>query len=122
MSDIAGLTRDYRTAFQRYLPQRSEAALTSGYEIGRRAVDDGVSLLDLVGVHHVVLAEILDDPPSDGTAAVTRAASEFLLEVLSTFDMAHRVQRRGDGVELPAGPDDLDEPGKPGGAGGRSRR
>ena len=37
MSDIAGLTRDYRAAFQRYLPQRSEAALTAGYEIGRRA-------------------------------------------------------------------------------------
>lgn len=102
MSDIAGLTRDYRAAFQRYLPQRSEAALTAGYEIGRRAVEDEVSLLDLVGVHHLVLAEILDDPPRDGSSAVTRAASEFLVEVLATYDMAHRSLGRTSGVD-PAG-------------------
>lgn len=90
MSDVDELTRDYRTAFQRYLPRRSEAALTSGYEIGRRAVEEGVSLLDLVGVHHVVLAEILDGLTSTETRAVAEAASEFLLEVLSPFDMAHR--------------------------------
>ena len=90
MADVTDLTRDYRAAFQRYLPQRSEAALTLGYQLGRRAVDDGVSLLDLVGVHHVVLAEILNDLPAGGTTAATQAASDFLLEVLSTFDMAHR--------------------------------
>lgn len=90
MADLTDLTRDYRAAFQRYLPQRSEAALTLGYQLGRRAVDDGISLLDLVGVHHVVLAEILDDLPPDGAVEAARAASDFLLEVLSTFDMAHR--------------------------------
>ena len=80
---------------------RSEAALTAGYEIGRRAVEDGISLLDLVGVHHVVLAEILDDPPSGGSSAVTRAASEFLVEVLATYDMAHRSLDRSPGVDAP---------------------
>ncbi|WP_404384831.1 hypothetical protein LL946_03520 [Knoellia locipacati] len=95
MSDLEGLTRDYRVAFQRYLPRGSEAALTSGYEIGRRAVEEGVSLLDLVGVHHVVLAEVLDDRPTDDTGMVVRSASDFLLEVLSTFDMAHRGLARG---------------------------
>ena len=95
MGDVTDLTRDYRTAFQRYLPQRSEAALTLGYQLGRRAVDDGVSLLDLVGVHHLVLAEILEDLPGGDTRSVTEAASEFLLEVLSTFDMAHRSLGRG---------------------------
>ena len=63
VSDLEDLTRDYRAAFLRYLPRRSEAALTSGYELGRRAVVEGVSLLDLVSVHHVVLAEVLDDTP-----------------------------------------------------------
>lgn len=95
MSDLEGLTRDYRVAFQRYLPQASEAALTSGYEIGRRAVEDGVSLLDLVGVHHVVLAEILGEGPTDEVGVVVQSASDFLLEVLSTFDMAHRGLARG---------------------------
>ena len=99
MSDVEGLTRDYRAAFQRYLPRRSEAALTLGYQIGRRAVDDGVSLLDLVGVHHVVLAEILDDLKASDPVSVTQAASEFLVEVLSTFDMAHR------SLGMPKGPE-----------------
>ena len=33
MSDVADLTRNYRAAFQRYLPGRSEAALTAGYPV-----------------------------------------------------------------------------------------
>lgn len=93
MSDLDDLTLDYRVAFQRYLPHRGEAALTEGYRLGRRAVVQGISLLDLVQLHHLVLAEVLDDTPADETSAVTSAASEFLLEVLSTFDMSHRSLR-----------------------------
>ncbi|GAA2164486.1 phosphatase RsbU N-terminal domain-containing protein [Pedococcus bigeumensis] len=90
MGDIADVTLDYRVAFQRYLPRRSEAALTDGYDLGRRAIVQGVSMLDLVHVHHVVLAEILTDTPSEDVGLVTAAAGDFLLEVLATFDMAHR--------------------------------
>ena len=38
VNELDALTRDYRTAFLRYLPRREEAALTSGYELGRGAV------------------------------------------------------------------------------------
>ena len=88
---LEALTRDYRTAFLRYLPRRSEAALTAGYELGRRAVATGRSLLDLVQVHHRILAEVLTGAPSPDTTQVVEAACEYLSEVLSTFDMAHRV-------------------------------
>ena len=37
MSALEGLTRDYRVACLRYLPRREEAALRSGYELGRSA-------------------------------------------------------------------------------------
>lgn len=90
MSDVGDLTLDYRAALQRYLPQHSEAALTLGYQLGRQAIVQGVSLLDLVHVHHLVLAEVLEDTREEDVRGVTSAASEFLLEVLSTFDMAHR--------------------------------
>ncbi|WP_457254581.1 phosphatase RsbU N-terminal domain-containing protein [Pedococcus sp. P5_B7] len=90
MSDLDDVTLDYRVAFQRYLPRRSEAALTDGYDLGRRAIVHGVSLLDLVHVHHVVLAEVLADTPREDVGRVTTAAGDFLLEVLATFDMAHR--------------------------------
>ena len=94
MSELDDLTMDYRAAFLRYLPARSEAALTVGYELGRRAVVDGVSMLDVTQVHHRVLADVLVDTPPEQTPAVTSAAAEFLAEVLSTFDMAHRLQDR----------------------------
>ena len=90
MGDVEDVTLDYRVAFQRFLPRRSEAALTDGYDLGRRAIVQGVSLLELVRVHHLVLAEVLDDTPHEEVTHVTAAASDFLLEVLATFDMTHR--------------------------------
>lgn len=91
MDDVEALTRDYRAAFLRYLPNRSEEARTSGYQLGRRAVTEGVSLLDLAHVHHVVLAEVLVDSPAAEVQGLTTAASEFLVEVLAPFDMAQRM-------------------------------
>ncbi len=90
MSGLADLTRNYRAAFLRYLPRRDEAPLHEGYELGRRAVADGVSLLELARVHHDVLLEVLRDTPHDDLTRVSTAASEFLLEVLATYDMAQR--------------------------------
>ncbi|WP_377642516.1 phosphatase RsbU N-terminal domain-containing protein [Oryzobacter terrae] len=92
-ADLDAVVRDYRAAFLRSLPRHNEAALTLGYDLGRRAVADGISILDLVEVHHVVLAEVLEERRDTGPTAVTQAASAFLLEVLSTFDMAHRALR-----------------------------
>ena len=61
-----------------------------GYELGRSAVSQGLSILDLVQVHHEVLLEVLEDSRGDDLAPVATAASEFLLEVLATYDMAQR--------------------------------
>ena len=84
------LARDYRAAFLRYLPRREEVALHSGYQLGRAAVVDGVSLLELVRVHHDVFLEVLRDTPGEDLPRVAAAASEFLLEVLATYDMTQR--------------------------------
>jgi hypothetical protein len=92
---LDAVRRDYRVAFLRYLPRREEAALHRGYEIGRSAVVRGLSLLDLATVHHQVLLEALKetrDTPED-VALVATAASEFLLEVLATYDMTQRSLR-----------------------------
>jgi hypothetical protein len=85
-----GLLRDYRAAFLSYLPRRSEAALHRGYELGRAAIVDNRSVLEIVQVHHQVLADVLRETGTADIPDVTTAASEFLLEVLSTFDMTHR--------------------------------
>ena len=90
MSTVEDLHRNYRVAFFRYLPRREEAALRLAYEIGRAAVVDQVSVLDLAQVHHQVLLEVLRSTKPDEVAQIATAASEFLLEVLAIYDMAHR--------------------------------
>jgi phosphoserine phosphatase RsbU-like protein len=90
MSTLEDLTRDYRVAFLHYLPRHEEAALARGYELGRSAVAQGLSILELARVHHEVFLEVLRGTPPEDLTAVATAASEFFLEVLATFDMAHR--------------------------------
>jgi hypothetical protein len=92
MSALEDLTRDYRVAFLRYLPRREEAALRSGYELGRSAFVKGVSMLDLARVHHDILLEVLrtTQGSADDVTSVATAASEFFLEVLATYDMTQR--------------------------------
>ncbi len=81
VNELDALTRDYRTAFLRYLPRHEEAALTSGYELGRGAVAAGVSILDLARIHHEILLDVLRDTRPEEIIDVASAASEFLLEV-----------------------------------------
>ena len=51
---------------------------------------DGLSILELARVHHEVFLEVLRETPPEELPEVATAASEFLLEVLATFDMAQR--------------------------------
>jgi uncharacterized protein (DUF1684 family) len=90
MTALEDLTRDYRVAFLRYLPRQEEAALHSGYEIGRTAVLTRLSILELARVHHEVLLEVLRETPAADLTRVATAASAFFLEVLATYDMAQR--------------------------------
>jgi hypothetical protein len=89
VSDDA-VRRSYRVAFLRYLAQHEEGALHAGYEIGRHGLEAGLGLLQLVRVHHDVLIQVLRDTPGDEVPGVAAAASDFLMEVLSTYDMVQR--------------------------------
>ncbi len=90
MTAVHDLERNYRAAFLRYLPSQDEAALHVGYQIGRAAVSDGVSILELAQVHHEILLEVLTDTPTDDLARVAAAASDFFLQVLATYDLTQR--------------------------------
>jgi hypothetical protein len=95
MTGVEDLTRDYRVAFLRYLPRREEAALARGYELGRTAVTEGRSILELARIHHEILLEALRETPPGEVGQVATAASEFFLEVLAPFDMAQRSYLEG---------------------------
>ena len=91
MTALDDLTRDYRVAFLQYLPRHAEAALNRGYKLGRSAVTEGLSILELARIHHEVFIETLRETPAEDVPDVATAASEFFLEVLATFDMTQRV-------------------------------
>jgi hypothetical protein len=84
------LLRDYRAAFLRYLSRHEESSLNAGYQLGRGALAAEQSLLDVVRVHHDVLIDVLRDSPADEVPEVAGAASDFLIEVLASYDMARR--------------------------------
>jgi Phosphoserine phosphatase RsbU, N-terminal domain len=89
VDDLEALTRNYRITFLRYLPRHDEAALTQAYDLGRQAVAAGVSLLDILNIHHIVLAEILRETPDEG-AETMRTAAAFFAEVVAPYDMVQR--------------------------------
>ena len=90
MNAVERLRRNYRAAFLRYLPNQDEAALDAGYQIGRSAVTDGLTLLDLAQVHHDILREVLRNSSQEELDGVTATAADFLVEVLATYEMTRR--------------------------------
>ena len=83
--------RDYAPAFLQYLSQGSEPGRQAAYELGRRAIRERLSVLDLARIHHTVLLEVLKTHRSpQELEQIARAASEFLVEALAVFEMTHR--------------------------------
>jgi hypothetical protein len=85
------LAQNYTAAFVGYLSQRGEATLRAAYELGRAALADGISLLDLVRCHHAVFGRLLSATSSvQDQQDILSAAAEFLVEVLASYEMARR--------------------------------
>lgn len=87
MNATEALRRDYRVAFLRYLSSRDEVPLTIAYELGRRAVEERLSILELSKIHHDTFRLVLHDGRPAELDGVVQAASEFFLEVLATYHM-----------------------------------
>ena len=83
--------RDYAPVFLQYLSERGEWGRRAGYELGRRAIGEQLSVLDLARIHHGVLLDVLKAhrSPQD-LEQIAEAASEFLLETLAIFEMTQR--------------------------------
>ena len=89
MNATEALRRDYRVAFLRYVASRDEVPLTIAYELGRRAVADRLSILELSKIHHDTFRLVVQEARSDELDGAVEAASEFFLEVLATYHMIH---------------------------------
>jgi Phosphoserine phosphatase RsbU, N-terminal domain len=87
----ARFRQNYAAAFARFLFHRDEAALAAAYELGRYGLEHGIGLLDIVCTHHSVVIDAL--PGIEGPQELAEAGAAFLVEVLASFDMAHRAFR-----------------------------
>jgi serine phosphatase RsbU (regulator of sigma subunit) len=85
------LREQYEEAFRAYLRDPGEHGLQRAYELGRQAVQVGLSILELADSHHDVLtSELAGTTGGRAAAALAESARVFLNETLSTFDMASR--------------------------------
>lgn len=87
---LTDLARNYRVGFLRYLPGHEEAALAAIYDLGRQAMSDRVSLLELVRIHHEVVRAVVAETPTAQIDEVLASAAEFLSEALAASDMVQR--------------------------------
>src|SRR5215468_2341114 len=85
------LSESYASSLKAYLLRQDESALRQAYEIGREAMTRGTSLVELVLVHQeAFLLAIRKRNSRNRLDQIAPLASEFLAEVLSPYEMAHR--------------------------------
>jgi hypothetical protein len=88
---LSRLKQDLTPRFLAYLTNRDEAGLRAAYELGRRAMEQGVGLLDFVRTHNDVAQGVLSTARTvDSANDIAHASSVFLVEALASFEMAQR--------------------------------
>jgi PAS domain S-box-containing protein len=85
MSNADDFRARYGAALRAYLDARDEDGLSVGYELGRAALQERISMLDIVEQHFGLVRELSKDPAVDRAGAL-----EFLLQTLAPLDVATR--------------------------------
>src|SRR5260370_40753944 len=87
----ATFEEEYRSALGEYARGGGEAALARAYELGRGAITEKKSLMEIASMHHQALHEMLAEAPGAARhQALVSAAGEFLAAKLPTYEKAHR--------------------------------
>src|SRR5262245_19133299 len=79
---------EFRRALDEHLTRGEEAGLLSAYELGRRALESGLGVLDVAGLVHEALFGVCRG--EHATRRAVQAAENVLLDCLSPFEMAYR--------------------------------
>jgi PAS domain S-box-containing protein len=75
----------YAAALRTYLESRREEDLAVGHELGRRALQEDISMLEIIENHFQLVDELAQNPGFEGAAALA-----FLLQTLAPLDIATR--------------------------------
>src|SRR5712664_3494062 len=87
----AGFEDEYRSSLREYAAGGGEPALGRAYELGRRALTEQKSLVEIASLHHQAVRALVSDAESGKRQEeLLRSSAEFLAECLSPYEMAHR--------------------------------
>jgi signal transduction histidine kinase len=84
------LAQEYKSCLQDYLDGGEEAALQRAYELGRRALAEGLGVLEMVTIHGEALGKVLFGALKPEESVRVVKAAEFSVESLSPFEMTYR--------------------------------
>jgi light-regulated signal transduction histidine kinase (bacteriophytochrome) len=93
MGTARSLAELYSAQLSTHLTASNESVLLDAHELGRKAINDGVGVLDLVSVHHHALRDSVAGTASTAGDRHLDMAAEFLAEILSPFEMMLRGYR-----------------------------
>src|ERR1041384_2426111 len=79
---------EYQAALREYLSRAGESGLHRAYELGRKAIEENLSILDVAAIQHELLTELAGSEA--GARWQLDRASEFFIESLSPFEMTRR--------------------------------
>jgi signal transduction histidine kinase len=87
----SGFEEEYQSSLQQYASGGGELALGRAYELGRRALSERKSLVELASLHHQAVMVLVRGLEGDASLeGALQASAEFLSECLSPYEMAQR--------------------------------
>src|SRR5712664_37394 len=82
---------EYASFLREYAAGSGEAALGKAYELGRRALAEGKSLVEIASLHHeAVQGLVREEKDEELRKSLLQTSGDFLAECLSPYEMAHR--------------------------------
>src|SRR5881396_1563532 len=85
---LSELSERYTVALRSYLATEGEAALHAAYELGRKAVGQGLGVLGMAKIHQQASVALL--PQLGKNQHHVQAVENFFMEALSPFEAQHR--------------------------------
>jgi signal transduction histidine kinase len=88
---LLGFEEEYQSCLHEYAAGGGELALGRAYELGRRALTERKSLMEIASLHHHAVLGLLRGVPGEvRQTELLGASAEFLAECLSPYEMAQR--------------------------------
>jgi signal transduction histidine kinase len=87
---VTDVATDYPASLHSYLGGAGESALQQAYQIGRRALEAGTSLVSIADIHHACLHKLLAHEVATAESdRILTGAAQFFAECVSPYEMTY---------------------------------